>query len=74
MDCLWISNWRLLGRADGLALVLLREATIGDQGKRRQRLADLDSLARMAKLDDEFLAEWARKMGYGKALAEWKQT
>lgn len=58
--------------ADGLALMLLREATIGDKGKRRQRLADLDTLARVAKLDEAFLAEWARRMGYTKALADWK--
>lgn len=58
--------------ADGLALMLLREATIGDKGKRRQRLADLDTLARVAALDDAFLAAWARRMGYTKALADWK--
>lgn len=58
--------------ADGLALMLLREATIGDRTKRRQRLADLDTLARIAKLDEAFLAEWARRMGYTKAFADWK--
>lgn len=59
--------------ADGLALMLLREATLGDPGKRRQRLADLDTLARIAKLDDAFLAEWSRRMGYARALSEWKR-
>lgn len=58
--------------ADGLALMLLREATIGDKSRRRQRLADLDALARVAKLDEAFLAEWARRMGYTKALADWR--
>lgn len=58
--------------ADGLALMLLREATQGDPGKRRQRLADLDTLARIAKLDEAFLAEWSRRMGYVKALSDWK--
>lgn len=58
--------------ADGLALMLLREATNGDQAKRRQRLADLDTLGRLAKLDEAFLRDWSKRMGYSRAFSDWK--
>lgn len=58
--------------ADGLALMLLREATIGETGRRDQRMLDLETIASNHALDWGFLTSWVRKMGYEGAYAAWK--
>lgn len=56
--------------ADGLALMLLREATEGDPDRRSERLRDVETLARKRDLDWDFLERWSEKMGYEEALRE----
>lgn len=56
--------------ADGLALMLLREATEGDPDRRPIRLRDVELLALDPGLDWELLGGWAERMGYGAAYAD----
>lgn len=60
--------------AEGLALMLLREATIGDAGRRDRRMLDLETIASNHTLDWGFLTSWVRKMGYHEAYALWKHS
>lgn len=50
--------------AEGLAVMLLREATEGDPEMRPLRLRDVELLAIEADLDWEEVRGWASKMGY----------
>jgi hypothetical protein len=53
--------------AEGLALMLLREATVGEDEARPLRLRDLELLARQPGLDWEPVQRWARQAGYEQA-------
>lgn len=55
---------------EGLALMLLREVTEGDQERRSERLRDIETLARKQELDWEYLRRWTEKMGYSEAYEE----
>lgn len=56
--------------AEGLAVMLLREATEGDPEARPLRLRDVELLAIEADLDWGEVRDWARKMGYGDAYED----
>lgn len=56
--------------ADGLAVMLLREATEGDPERRPLRLRDVELLAIEADLDWETVSGWARRMGYEDAYED----
>lgn len=56
--------------ASGLALMLLREATEGDQDRRSERLRDVEILARKDDLDWGYIRRWVAKMGYEEAYDE----
>lgn len=55
--------------AEGLAIMLLREATHGDPERRPLRLRDIELLA-TGDLDWEPVAEWTRRMGYEDAYRD----
>jgi hypothetical protein len=60
--------------AEGIAVMLLREATLGAAQKRRQRLADLDALAGANPgLDKGYIRSWAERMGYDGSFREWTE-
>lgn len=56
--------------ADGLAVMLLREATEGDPDRRPLRLRDVELLAIEADLDWETIRGWADRMGYEQAYED----
>lgn len=56
--------------ADGLAVMLLREATEGDPDRRPLRLRDVELLAIEADLDWNRIQEWAKRMGYEEAYED----
>lgn len=56
--------------AEGLAVMLLREATTGDPRKRPLRLRDVEWMATSDTVDLAAVAPWAKKMGYEKAYAD----
>lgn len=53
---------------DGLALMLLREATEGDTDRRTERLRDIEILERKRGLDWAYLRAWSERTGYEAAL------
>lgn len=55
---------------EGLALMLLREVTSGDQERRSERLRDIEVLARKNELDWAYLRRWVKQMGYEDAYRE----
>lgn len=56
--------------ADGLAVMLLREATEGDPDRRPLRLRDVELLAIEADLDRTEVRRWAKRMGYEAAYED----
>lgn len=55
---------------DGLVLMLLREATIGDERKRPLRLRDVEVLAASTKIDWGWVEVRAQTAGYEQALQD----
>ena len=53
--------------AEGLALMLLREATLGDARRRPLRLRDIETLAVNDDVDLGAVAPWVKRMGYEEA-------
>jgi hypothetical protein len=53
--------------AEGLALMLLREATRGDPRRRPLRLRDIETLAVNEDVDLREIAPWVKRMGYEQA-------
>ena len=56
--------------AEGCCIMLLREATLGDQKRRPLRLRDIEALALATPLDWEHIQGWAKRMGWSKAYAD----
>jgi hypothetical protein len=56
--------------AEGLAVMLLREATHGDPARRPLRLRDVELLATSGTLDWGYVVAWTRRMGYEDAYRE----
>lgn len=56
--------------AEGLAVMLLREATGGDARMRATRLRDIEVMAADGKLDWQRITPWVRRMGYAQAYED----